>query len=131
MLHREECKMKKLIFLSTFIVFMSGILLSIDDCDCCRDIRPDESYRIDGSSVVIRNEYSIDELRELLSFGETIYQILRVICDIRGTMSYRVPVRENDVEYIIEYDPENVLRNNPFPVTKILIVDSQILKVLL
>ena len=66
---------------------------------------------------------SADDLLQVLSDGGQIYRNLRVQSDTEGTITYRVPVNDNDIDHIV-----NVLEGtqgiqpvgDPFPFTRIM-----------
>ena len=65
--------------------------------------------------------YSIEDIRRFLDDGGQIYRDLRVQSDTTGTMTYRVPVLDNEIEYLTNIQDGNIqpFNANPFQVTQI------------
>ena len=81
----------------------------------------DEIHAEDVASERRVDEYSIEDIRQLLSDGGQIYQDLRVHSDTTGTITYRVPVPDSEVEYLMDLYSRNIqlFNANPFDVTQI------------
>jgi len=47
-------------------------------------------------------DYSIEDIRQILSRGEQLYQNFRVYNDTEGTAYYRVPVQGDEANYLLE-----------------------------
>jgi len=71
-------------------------------------------------------DVSADEFRQILQDGGQIYRNLRVQSDYEGTRTYRVPMQESEIAYLLDIldimdgtQPVVALDANPFPVTRI------------
>lgn len=65
--------------------------------------------------------YSIDDIQNFLADGGQIYQELRVQSDNAGTITYKVPVQDDEIAYLMGLQNRSVQPYSvcPFPVTKI------------
>ncbi|MCL2061635.1 MAG: leucine-rich repeat protein [Firmicutes bacterium] len=59
-----------------------------------------------------RNDYTLDELQEIMRSGEQLYQGLRVQSDTQGTATYQVPVQPDEIEYVMEIQSSGTYRAN-------------------
>jgi hypothetical protein len=126
--------MKTKIFFSIIFIFLSVALYAQVNCDCCRNIIPENSLRANNRTGISLPNYTEYDIREVLRTQNSIYQGLRVQCENEGTITYRVPVQIDDTEYFLSSVYSRKVRNNPFPVTKILdsgLSDSESIVVIL
>jgi hypothetical protein len=71
-------------------------------------------------------DYSIDEIRRYVNDGGVIYRNVRIQSDTEGTKTYRVPIYDNEIEYLTRLQEDSArtssnqtLTVNPFPTTRI------------
>ena len=117
--------MKRRLYLLS-IIFVLAISIGLISCDnLSTDLSTQELPRLTDDFLATASEhrfegYSIDDIRQILNDGRQIYQDFRVFYEYYGTMTYRVPVQDSEIEYLMNLHDGNVLQStNRFPVTKI------------
>jgi len=121
-----------LLALSILLIIFSGMAVSASESTLSTQANSTVDVRFTDDFLATASEHrfeghSIDDIRKAISDGGQIYQNFRMQSETTGTMTYRVPVQDSDIEYLMSIQDNNTSttysnstsNSNPFPVTKI------------
>jgi len=106
-----------LLALFAMLTFMSGVAFATPDVDVGSQFG--ELNSIDGAMSAdccddydLFEGYTIEDIQEIVRTGGQIYRDFRVHSDTAGTMTYKVPVSDGEIEYLMNIYYGNVQQLN-------------------
>ena len=113
---------KGLLLLACFMLLtlVPGMTFATPEMNELEAVRFTDDFLASASEHLFEG-YSAEDVQQVINAGGQIYRDIRVQSDTTGTMTYRIPVSDSEIEYLAGIQEGNIqpFNANPFQRTKI------------